>query len=249
MTKQKGEDVSVFIHLSNQDLSAVEKTFVPRIPSFRLTKEDASMKRICVADSIAHAISSFPYKSKICKQLFSHQPVYLAVYPVKKSSFKKEEIKTPEELQDFVPDAVQNREHWILKEFTSKPYWIRIRELKLSGYDKYTDEYIGKVIHLVYEKETEPKERIETATFFHKQHFKAFQYACKKSGMNILNVEAVREPMQYFGCIPSSRIYTVRKVTYQIPSGVSAQPVWQVIHKEMQKNRKKRLIFNNDDFK
>lgn len=233
-------------HVST-DISLQEKTFVPRIPKFRLWGEDYSLKRFCVSNSLENCIASFPYKSGLANRLYSI-PLYLAVYSFDESDLPEGSLRKPQDVERFVGDAIEKQEHWITKEITVKPTLIRLRKLQLSRYCKYTGEYGGDVTEFEYEKDTELYERVEKATFFHRKHFKQFQKACERHGIELQEVSTTKEHMQYCGYMTSTRVYTVTRVTYTIPSNISANPVWEIIAKEFRKNRRKHLCFNEQDF-
>lgn len=237
----------MLFHIS-KDISIKEKVFIPRIPKNRLPSEDNTLKRVCLSNALETCISAFPYKSDVIHHLSSRKPTYLSVYAVDEACFQEGDIKEPEEVVNWVADAELRKEYWIMKPFTATPKLIKLKKLKLERFCRLTGEHIGEVQELEYEREVEEYDRFEKACFYHRKIFKQFRRACERNGIQIQEVHAEKEAMEYFGCIPSSRIYGVTKVTYKIPAGVSAQSVWECISKELRKNRRKHLYYSHTDF-
>jgi hypothetical protein len=233
-------------HVST-DISLEEKTFIPRIPKYRISGEDTFSKRICVSNSIQNCISSFPYKNDLMWN-FRTRPVFLSVYEVNESTFSKEEIKYPEEIVDNVMDSIDNQEHWITKEFSAIPSLIKIKNLNFSRLCKYTNHYSGHVTEFEYEREIEDFDRLEKVMFYHNKHYREFLKACESIGIFIEEDKVNKEHMEYFGCIPSTREYNVHRITYFVPAGVSVKSIWRIIFKELHKNRRKHLVFQHQDF-
>lgn len=234
-------------HIS-KDIALNEKVFIPRVPKLRLINENRIIKRVCVSGSIENCISSFPYKKDIIVQLTKGLPAYLSVYKVDEQLLASENLMKPDKVIEYVDDAELKREHWILKEFTRSPSLIRIRKLKLSRYYKHTNSHSGEVAELEFEKEIEDYDRFEKAIFYNRDFYKEFLRVCRECGIEIKQVRKNKEHMEYFGIIESSRKYEVHRITYKIPSGISAKGIWFVISKELHKYRRKCLIFDKNDY-
>ena len=237
----------MLFHIS-KDISVKEKVFIPRIPKNRLQSENKTLKRVCLSDALETCISAFPYKSEVIHYLSSKKPTYLSVYTVDKALFHEETIKKPEEVVNWVADAEIRQEYWITKPFTATPKLIKLKKLKLERFCRLTGEHIGEVEELEFEREVEEYDRTEKALFYHRKIFKQFRRACKRNGIEIQEVHVKKEAMEYFGCISSTRIYDVTRVTYKIPAGISAQSAWECITRELHKNRRKHLCYSHEDF-
>jgi hypothetical protein len=95
--------------------SPVEK-FEPRVPKLTYETENRTIKRICVSSSLPKAFRAAPQMGNMLKLLLSNniQPI-IYIYRFYKNDFKRDEYKTPEEILEYVGDAVTNEEYWLLK--------------------------------------------------------------------------------------------------------------------------------------
>lgn len=114
----------MFYHVS---LVPVEK-FVPRIPKTTYEQEDRTINRICVTTNIQKALQAAPQMGNILKAFLDNgiQPI-VYIYTFDEKDFEKDEYKTPDEIVEYVADAIQNQEYWLLKEpkkYTCKKYYI-----------------------------------------------------------------------------------------------------------------------------
>lgn len=230
------------------DISINEKHFIPRVPLNRLIEEDKQTKRICLSSSIEKCLSSFPYKTKLKHHVSRSEPTLISVFSLEEKNFRENFLKNPEDIKNYVPDALLNDEHWALKSFTSVPTLIKLKQIDFAYYCKYTNHYDGTVTHLDYEKEIEAYEREGLATFYCFKIYKQFIRACAVSGIKVLNTSSTKEHMYYSGHIASSKLYTVHRAKYIIPSDISAKHIWTVIQRELDKNKRKRLCLSNTDF-
>lgn len=185
------------------------RTFIPRIPKNRLPKEDDKTKRICLSPSIQDACSSFPHKTALGHKCYSDRPMFLAVYSLPTVN-DEHAILTPDEIKEYVPDAMKTNEHWLLKPLQLEAEIIRITSIKYEFFNKNTGELGGMVTNLTFEKEIENVDRIGHAVFYHSKIAKQFVKACNLDGIEILDELITKEQIRYFGYIPSSRLYTKR---------------------------------------
>lgn len=247
MKIQKEKTNTKLFHVS-KDVSLIEKQFVPRAPRNRLPEENGVLKRVCLSTSIKNCLSSFPYKSELMWHIVSSLPTYLAVYSVLENELNEGKFKKPHEIFDLVPDAMKNDEHWALEPFFAEPYLIKVKKLEFSNYCRHTNHHGGDVVELTYEKEVEDLVREEMATFYHNKIYKQFVKACIQNGIVILDIEKSQECMYYSGLVASSRVYNIKRIKYKIPSGISARPIWSIIQKELNRNKRKYLCFSRADF-
>lgn len=113
-------------HVSYQPFSLV-KNFTPRIPIQRAIGEDNTIKRVCVSTSVDLCLLASPLTEEMFtpdgylstndimlyelpEGDFSRYGVPFVLY-----TFEVDEamVKTPESIQQYVPDALETNEHWI----------------------------------------------------------------------------------------------------------------------------------------
>lgn len=137
------EEEIVMYHAS-MDIDKGEKVFIPRIPKYRCKEEDDTIKRISVAQTIEDAISGFPYKKILVNKC---RGGLLTVYELK---VKRKDVVFWQDLHYLVPDSHLTKECWIMKETPGIGKIVDIKNITLTGYDKYCEEYVGQVNNLIY---------------------------------------------------------------------------------------------------
>ena len=93
--------------------------FIPRVPENRCEGEDDTVKRICVAPDIFHAINAMPRGGESMWKM--HElgiPLFFHAYYLEAES---EDIIRNEKLFTLIPDAIFTKEAWII----GKPKAVR----------------------------------------------------------------------------------------------------------------------------
>lgn len=97
----------MMIHCS---FDAVDE-FIPRVPKSRCNGEDNTIKRICVAPTIAQALNSIPQAGLVVENMQALRlPVIFHCYYL-----KADRIMSNEEVQKYVPDAKFSGEFWVME--------------------------------------------------------------------------------------------------------------------------------------
>lgn len=135
-------------------------TLVPTVPYTAAEGEDVCTKRICFADTVPHCIEAI---SQCSRDL--HIGSILRIRSVNTDHLDRSSILTPEELFNTskVPDALQNREYWYLKEVCVTLHKVRV--VDFSYYHaiawkclKYSDvEKIVRVLKIPYKEFKDPE--------------------------------------------------------------------------------------------
>lgn len=231
------------------------KVFYPRIPKHRVFKENNTIRRVCVSTNVRNCIQSFPYRSDLIWDLYNiDKGTYLVVYEF---YINEKHVLEPKKVFTFgVPDAMDNKEHWVMKR--CKPYRkqiIRIMDFKLSKYNKYTWEYYGEITKLKYKYSVEGHDRILKDTIYEYSNYIKLKRLFIKLGVEIIE-ENIEE--YYFGygypvgdcCLPkyiSNKKRKVAKIKYRIPSGVDVYYAWDLIISDNNKFEKKRATLLKQD--
>ncbi|EOU1990305.1 hypothetical protein C4D27_16315 [Clostridium perfringens] len=125
-------------HLSGDISDLSEISFKPRVPLFRAKGENDTIPRVCFSDSILGCLRAIPECDecglgyKMTKKLNFNTPVLYDVYMLDTSCLGDKEILNPNQLKrlEYVPDANNNNEYWILSEITcSKIFRINITDV------------------------------------------------------------------------------------------------------------------------
>lgn len=235
-----------FLYHVTMDLETEEKEFVPRIPKYRCKDEDDTIARVCVCPTLEGAVGAFPYKTYYFNQYINYRDEYYLVYY--KIPTANLEFKTSEELKDLVPDSHITKEHWILNRFKATPTMIKINKFRLSGFNKYTNEYSGFVTNLEYEKSKEDYDRKFEYTFVDKQFFnKAIKFA-KKHDISYEILEDTYYHLWYRQYVikdldfnGTTKRYRFLKVQFNIPKGVDVSELWIINNKYNDWLKKKNI--------
>lgn len=96
--------------------------FSPRIPASRMKTEDATTKRICVADSIEGCLTASPFGAHYLSEslLETDDCIKVFVIDTEKLGLTSAEVISPDDLYQSgkVEDAYLTGEHWLLKDIT-----------------------------------------------------------------------------------------------------------------------------------
>lgn len=93
------------VHVS---FDCVER-FVPRIPKTAAEGEDTTIPRICVTDSITHGLQAMAWAGKTLTVMQKlGLPLIVHAYYM-----SDDHVLAPDIVQQFVPDAKANHEHWL----------------------------------------------------------------------------------------------------------------------------------------
>ncbi|MBG9693129.1 hypothetical protein ABD91_20525 [Lysinibacillus sphaericus] len=110
---------------------SVVSSFVPRIPSERILFEDDVIPRICLSSTIQGAIKGSQVLYRNYEKDFYHsiKGMYLRVYLFNKGQMDLSYLLKPEEIQDYVVDAMFTKEHWYLQKLLPLEYFYVFVEL------------------------------------------------------------------------------------------------------------------------
>lgn len=224
--------IDFFYHVT-MDLNIEEKEFTPRIPKYRCKNEDSTTPRVCACTTLKDAIGAFPYKCLYVNQHMSYRDEsYLVFYKIPNKNLK---YKTNEEINSLVPDAHITKEHWILNSFKAKPTMIKIKNITLSNYNKYIDEYSGFVKELEYEKSEEDYDRTAEYTFVDKQFFKEAINFAKENNISYEILEDTYHHLWHRRYFISSinyngttKRYHLLKIKFYIPKGTDISQLWLI---------------------
>lgn len=250
MNNEKCIESNVFYHVS-MDLNINEKEFIPRIPTLICKDEDTNIKRICVTKTLEQAIGAFPYKRVFMNETIPmRNESYLAVY---KTDMANKEYLNDKEINKYVPDAHITNEHWILNSFNCKPYLIRVKNLKLSSFSKYTDEWSGFVKSIDYDKSKENYDREMTYSYIDKKFLKKALDFAKKNNIKYSLLDQCRGHLyhrtyalfmfcieKYFG---TSKTHLLTKIQFYIPKNVDVSNLWIINEEQNKWSIKKNLSF------
>lgn len=92
------------------------REFIPRIPKLSAPGEDKETPRICVSSSVDTAFRAAPQMGNILRALLDNgiiPVVYLYRFYMKEYGVR--DYLPPFAIKDKVPDAIANREFWLLK--------------------------------------------------------------------------------------------------------------------------------------
>lgn len=223
-------------HVS-RDIELKEKTFRPRVPANRLKEESNSIKRICTSTSLEGAINGFPFKSILVNEdMLKETNAYLNVY-----TFNSKNLNTKKVTTEDVPDADLSDEHWILEDVSASPEIIKINSIKLDKYNKYINEYTGKVVELDYEPGVADYDRELEHSFILRSSFSRFKNIFKNTKIEYDVVEDKKIEIRHFYGIPATKTYSLITIKLKVEKGVDISPLWKLGHYETKYARRKKL--------
>ena len=130
-------------HISYDHCDKIE-SFVPYVPLQRAIGEDSSRSRICTSDSIEGCFAGSPHTDMLFVEGgLVYDEVY-DIYYTKDNEYNgvpailyefdvpRDKVNFPEEVKQYVPDALETNEHWITEEV--KPTGIRYLLLEDAVY-------------------------------------------------------------------------------------------------------------------
>lgn len=186
-----GEEIRIVTHLADE-YEQTYKTLIPYIPKSTMEGEDKTQKRICVSDTVEGCIqahsriwyNAFGYaewenmdpfydmSQKVV--LIDHDEIGGLLVRAYEFHLPVHQLVLPETLyeKEWVPDALETREHWITKE--TKPertYYVLITSGELRRGEKPTFSYrifeeheIGTIENMLdyhFRKEKEKEEHYQ----------------------------------------------------------------------------------------
>lgn len=129
------------------------QSFCPRIPLQRAHGEDRTTPRFCVSTSLEKCLLASPYTDELFVKdgYIENREVDLMLHESNGDEFygvpfilytfhaKEEDILSPEELKELVPDALETDEHWITSAISpvSTHYYLLEDAFKKEGTWKY----------------------------------------------------------------------------------------------------------------
>lgn len=114
----------ILYHISeNTDL--LIKEFVPRIPEYRASGEDNSIKRVCVSDSIEGCMMEYTCTMDIVRDIYCREEGLsrrIRVYTFDSNDINEDNFMKTEKLLErkLVPDALTSKESWIIQKIKPK---------------------------------------------------------------------------------------------------------------------------------
>lgn len=228
-----------FYHISMDISSEKEKEFIPRIPFYRCELEDGTIPRICVCKKLEEAISAFPYKSLfVNKSMRTNMRNYLAMYKIESNDYI-----LSEELKDYIPDVHLTNECWITSPVKARTNLIKIKDLRLRGFNKYINEYYGQVSLLDYENSIENYERVEEYVLLSKGLLNKFKKITEKENIKLEILEDEHNHLgHYYTFLCSTKNYRWIKVKLTIPPGADLTAIWHLDDKQNKFLYRKNLI-------
>lgn len=156
--------------------------FIPRVPKQRCMGENDTIKRICAAPSIIEALNAIPQAGLVVRNMKSlGLPVIIHCYYLKAGK-----VMSNEEVQEYVPDATDTREMWILEKpkavnrvdyeitdcivkqgvdaFGNEQFEVRLPEIKRVKHQSNIDNFF-KVFSYSLSKEREMREIFEMQSY------------------------------------------------------------------------------------
>ncbi len=130
--------------------ASLNRTFVPMIPESAGLEEDKTIKRVCLSSSIEGCLQAIPRGGKDISV-----GVELIIYEAEISTLD-ENLIFPEEVRDYVPDALENEEYWYMKELHMTGKKVKLTnfdysfELGFTSVDE--DDFICRMLDTVSEE-------------------------------------------------------------------------------------------------
>lgn len=100
------------------DLNNRDKVLKPYIPYSASDKENRTIKRVCITDSVEHCMQAIATGNR---EVYKGSPFVLRVVEIVKSN---NQLVYPDKLVScgYVPDALENKEYWYLKPIQCRAY-------------------------------------------------------------------------------------------------------------------------------
>lgn len=129
--------------------AAKDKTFIPRIPSYRAFNENNTIPRICTSTSIEGCLNGIPQIKSYADNVREARRVF-KVFEFNIDKNKKSNIITSDKLKDEIPDIDITDEHWLTsKTIADKMYYISYisgrNENNLNSFDILYQKSILKI--------------------------------------------------------------------------------------------------------
>lgn len=130
--------------------ASLNRTFVPMIPESAGLEEDKTIKRVCLSSSIEGCLQAIPRGGKDISV-----GTEFIVYEAEINTLD-ENLIFPEEVRDYVPDALENEEYWYMKELHMTGKKVKLTnfdyscELAFTAVDE--DDFIARMLDTVSEE-------------------------------------------------------------------------------------------------
>lgn len=124
----------VVYRISNNIHQPLKRVFKPMIPESAASDEDTITPRVCLSLSIEGCIQAVPYSQYI------GEGSQIIIYSAKIDD-NDPNLMWPEEVQDYVPDAIANSECWYLRPLHMTGVLQRIDHIDV--YDDYNMEILN----------------------------------------------------------------------------------------------------------
>lgn len=170
-----------YYHISDQITKDIEK-FIPRIPQTVLPNEDHIINRVCVCKNIIDCFNCVCYIDNYLKDAILNHSDYkkMRVYEF---IIDDNEVLSPENISNYVPDAIHNKEFWVThslkptNSYVITPSYFQVQNtpvgIKFSylEFDIVSDQFIEELKKKEYEQYNEKKkQKAEFANKFGKDN-------------------------------------------------------------------------------
>lgn len=208
----------MLFHISSDILDAETKLFTPRVPENRCEGEDDTIPRICFSNNVLGCIKAIPDSydgvyNRVRLQKEKGIPALFSVYSVDEEKLSKDIIRTPEQLQHLIPDALQNSEYWIINTNLELPLYsyIWIKDIQLDKEGNITD--------CQFEYSKSPYQRHILLFFIYESEFKEVKEIIKSKSLIVEEEKVVPVSKGY----AFSHIYALR---FSVPEGMDIGDIW-----------------------
>jgi hypothetical protein len=209
----------MLFHVSGDITDAKTKLFVPRIPEHRYVGEDDTIPRICFSDSILGCIKAIPDSydgiyNRLCLQEERGIPALFSVYSIDEGRLPKDIIRTPEQLQHLVPDALQTSEYWILNFTLELPLYsyIWVKNIQLDEDDN--------IIDCQFEHSKSPYQRCFSLFFIYESEFMEMKKMIECKSLTIEEEKVI--PVSLKGCA-FTHVYALK---FSVPKKIDIGDIW-----------------------
>ena len=143
--------------------ASLDRTFVPMIPESAGLDEDKTIRRVCLSSSIEGCLQAIPRGGKDISV-----GAELIIYEADIDA-SDENLIFPEEVREYVPDALENDEFWYMKELPMTGTVITLTnfdyscELAFTAVDE--DDFIARMLDTVSEEAYKYLEKVSDIMF------------------------------------------------------------------------------------
>lgn len=209
----------MLFHLSGDITDKETKLFIPRIPEHRCKGEDDTILRICFSDSILGCIKAIPDSydgiyNRLRLQEERGIPALFSVYSVNEKKLSKDIIRTPEQLQYLVPDALQTSEFWVINTTLELPLYtyIWVKDAQLDNEGNITD--------CQFEYSKSPYQRCFSLFFIYESEFKEMKKMIEYKSLTIEEERVISVSSK--GCA-FTHVYALK---FSVPKEADVGDIW-----------------------